>query len=544
MRGAGATPLRALRATTADPVLRRVHASWAAVVTASWVAHVGIAVAAHAAGGSRAVAVAVVARTAPGVVVGAAAGRLTDRVPRPVLLRGAAAVAAGSCVAAALLASSLLLLVLLLSLAAAATTAYRAALAAAVPDLVDDAADLTAANAVSSAVEAVGVLVGPALAAGLIAGGGPPAAFVAAAVLAAVAATALPRTRRAGAMAARPTAAGSGGLLRLRTTRTVFGMLFAQTVVSGGLLVLTAPLAVDVLRAHEGTVGVLTAAFGAGGVLASVLVLGLAGSSRIGAVTTVALLGWALPLLPIVAAVDVATVVVLLVLAGSANVVFDVTSVTLLQRGVPSHLHGRVFGLVEAVVVVGLATGAVAAAALVRPLGADGALAALAAGLAVVALATAPAMRRLDRELAAPARQVALLRRQPSFALLRPVELERVALLLRRRPAPAGTDVVTQGAPGSTWYVVDDGRLRVTVDGRAVTELEEGGAFGEVALLRGGVRTATVTALDDAALWELDRDDFLAALGGPGGAATQAAEAVAAAHLRRAAPASEAPPRA
>jgi CRP-like cAMP-binding protein len=64
--------------------------------------------------------------------------------------------------------------------------------------------------------------------------------------------------------------------------------------------------------------------------------------------------------------------------------------------------------------------------------------------------------------------------------------------------------VVAEGEPADDLYVVRSGTLTVTVAGAAEQppDLGPGDVFGEIGLLRGGVRTATVTAVDDV---ELDR---------------------------------------
>ncbi len=65
------------------------------------------------------------------------------------------------------------------------------------------------------------------------------------------------------------------------------------------------------------------------------------------------------------------------------------------------------------------------------------------------------------------------------------------------------------------------------MDGRPVHELGPGDSFGEIALLRDGVRTATVVAVEPSVLWSLDGDVFLAALRTDGGRALAAVDAVA-----------------
>ena len=73
---------------------------------------------------------------------------------------------------------------------------------------------------------------------------------------------------------------------------------------------------------------------------------------------------------------------------------------------------------------------------------------------------------------------------------------------------------MAQGEAGDEYYLVDSGRLSVTVDGETLAELVEGDGFGEIALLRDVPRTAAVTALEDTSLLVLERDDFLGAVSG------------------------------
>ena len=58
-----------------------------------------------------------------------------------------------------------------------------------------------------------------------------------------------------------------------------------------------------------------------------------------------------------------------------------------------------------------------------------------------------------------------------------------------------GTELTRQGEPGDELYLVLDGVVRVDVDGRALAELGPGAVIGERAILEGGTRTSTVTAI-------------------------------------------------
>ncbi len=70
--------------------------------------------------------------------------------------------------------------------------------------------------------------------------------------------------------------------------------------------------------------------------------------------------------------------------------------------------------------------------------------------------------------------------------------------------------IVRQGDSGRSMFIVLDGRVRVTIEpsGQEVAVTTAGGFFGEMSMLTGDPRTATVTALDDAVLLEIDADRF------------------------------------
>ena len=108
----------------------------------------------------------------------------------------------------------------------------------------------------------------------------------------------------------------------------------------------------------------------------------------------------------------------------------------------------------------------------------------------------------------------ALLTRVPLLTGLGRVELARLAVHLEPVDVEPGADVIRQGDPGASLYVVERGVFTVLVSTAGSTEtrvatLAAGEAFGEMALLTGGPRSATVRADTAGRVLRLPRDRFL-----------------------------------
>jgi CRP-like cAMP-binding protein len=92
-------------------------------------------------------------------------------------------------------------------------------------------------------------------------------------------------------------------------------------------------------------------------------------------------------------------------------------------------------------------------------------------------------------------------------------QLTGFALFGETRTLPRGAVVVREGDPADAFYVLLSGHLQAAVGGRTVRELSEGDGFGEIALLQGGRRTATISVLSaDADVLVMRRQDFDAML--------------------------------
>ena len=82
----------------------------------------------------------------------------------------------------------------------------------------------------------------------------------------------------------------------------------------------------------------------------------------------------------------------------------------------------------------------------------------------------------------------------PLFATLTHGELERVSEWMEIRHADVGDRLVSEGASGYSFFVLQEGTAAVTRDGEEIRKLGPGDFFGELALTGDGRRTATVTA--------------------------------------------------
>uniref|UniRef100_A0A9J8C1Y4 cAMP-dependent protein kinase type I-alpha regulatory subunit n=1 Tax=Cyprinus carpio carpio TaxID=630221 RepID=A0A9J8C1Y4_CYPCA len=72
----------------------------------------------------------------------------------------------------------------------------------------------------------------------------------------------------------------------------------------------------------------------------------------------------------------------------------------------------------------------------------------------------------------------------------------------------AGETVIQQGDEGDNFYVIDQGEMDVYVNSEWATSIGEGGSFGELALIYGTPRAATVRAKTNVKLWGIDRDSY------------------------------------
>ena len=100
----------------------------------------------------------------------------------------------------------------------------------------------------------------------------------------------------------------------------------------------------------------------------------------------------------------------------------------------------------------------------------------------------------------------------PLFGSCTPEQLDRLAELGVSRTTGDSDDVVREGDKGGTFFLITNGRARVTRGGREVDTLGPGDYFGELSLFDPAPRDATVTAVGPLSFVALSRVAFMQAL--------------------------------
>src|SRR3954454_5295812 len=532
--------LAPLAKLTRNPTLRRCGIGFALFNAAEYGEWIAVLVYAYNQGGAKASGVLAAAQLLPCVVIAPLLATFADRYQAGwVLVAGYAAQAVGmGLLAIALLTHAPPAAVYVFAiLAAPAFNATRPTMNVVLPAAVHTPDELTAGNAALGWIESAGIMIGPIVAAGVIAIGGP--GWVVAAFAAAMAVAtwvSLPLTRSL--PSAEPGDAGSpiadtiDGFRALkgeRGTAVLMGVLTSQSLYLGAMDVLFVVLALNELDIGQSGVGILNATFGAGGLLAVFVTVGLVGRRGrrpppLGAAAV--LTGASVALIAVWP--RVAITIPLLLLANVGRSLFDVSGRTLLQRtGTPAVL-GRIFGVIESVDMLGLSLGSLVVPILIGLGGTKAAIVGVGAIMPLVTLVLLPAILRADARATVPIVQIGLLRSMALFRPLPPPQVEGAARMLDPRHAPAGDVLIREGEPGDLFYLVADGDVAVTTAAGFATRLGRGEGFGEIALLSDTPRTATVTASSDASLYTLGREQFLTVITGMadvhGAARTMAAE--------------------
>jgi len=520
---------RSFTAVLRNTNLRRLQGAWTAVAIGHWGLLVAVSVYAYGQGGEKAVGIVFLLRLVPAGLLAPFVGVLGDRYRREAVLFVSALLrfflCAGAAVCVAIDGPAMLVYALAI-VTSIANAPYKSAQAAIMPTLAATPNELTAANAVSSTVESLAFFLGPALAGVLLALTGIDVVLAVAAAMFGLASIVLLRLHAPKTEASKEVEAstilsecmaGFRVVFRHRELRVLMGLFTAQTLVAGLMLVFLVVVAIEVLDMGDSGVGYLNSAFGVGALLGALGALGLTGARRLSPGFLVGLLLWGLPLavLGLWSTLAVAVALVLFAIMGAGNSLVDVAGYTLVQRAVPDDVLARVFGVLQFFLLCALGVGGLLAPVLSDLFGLENALIISGLFLPVLVLLFGRTVARIDAAAAAPETQeLRLLTGVPIFAPLPGTALEHITGRLVPLRLEPGTVVVREGDAGDRFYVIVEGEVEVTAEGKPITTQGAGGYFGEIALLKDVPRTATVTAKTPVVLYALEREDFLATVTG------------------------------
>ncbi len=303
------------------------------------------------------------------------------------------------------------------------------------------------------------------------------------------------------------------GVDALRGSPTALTMVL---VTAGGLFaygmqtVLWALLADDQLAGGTDAITLLYVAMGIGGLLATIpasragsgrsAARVLAAGAAIGGLS-VAALGLANGLPPAMALIGIQGFVISIV---------DILAITILQRALGPAVLGRALGAMDSLTSVAMVAGTILAPILVSVAGLEFAFAV--GGIAL--LTTGVIAFAFGRREAAPAAgledRIRLLAGLSLFAAAPRFALEGLAADCRELQVAAGEDVIHEGDAPDALYVIVVGEAVVTsAAGGRLNTMAAGDFFGEIGLLKGVPRTATVITTAPSTLLRIEGETFL-----------------------------------
>jgi len=397
---------------------------------------------------------------------------------------------------------------------------FRPAMDAIVPAVVPNEDELVDANTLLSQMEALALVLGPAVGGLLVALGRPQTAFLLNTMTFLVSAGTLALMRVSPREApAREEEAGwwantsAGFYFLFRQNEGVLAAftiaIAGQTLFGGAFWSLGVVLAEQEFGLGSEGAGYLNAAYGLGGLLGGFVVRPVVAKLRLAQAFIVGTLVSSIIAGLFGLSPAGAMPFVILMLLGLSDVFGDIAGTTVIQTATPSELLGRVFGAFGSLLVFAMLVGALAVGPMIDAWGARTVAVVLAAAGVVLLLVCAPRMLRLEAALGPRifARQV------PVLSNLSLRVLDDLAVRMRPEHAAAGATIVREGEHGDKLYLIKSGEVEVVGRGEDSEEQELatiGGMdyFGEIALLRDVPRTATVRARGPVELYSLSREDF------------------------------------
>jgi hypothetical protein len=269
------------------------------------------------------------------------------------------------------------------------------------------------------------------------------------------------------------------------------------------------------LKLHNAGYGELFAGLGAGGILAAPVVNRLARQSHLAGWIVTGAAIYCLPSILVVHTGHAGVALVLEAVRGAGALTLDVVALTELQRVVLPQGLPVLTARLTAVSFGAVAVGALTTPALLSGLGTVGTFTGLGVVPPVAVICCYPVLRRADKRTSRRLEELG-----PRIAVLEPLGLlqassrpvlERLAANTTEIQVPADTTVIAENDPSDAFYVVRSGDLDVLLTGRTINELHAGDWFGEIGLLEGLRRTATVRTRGACDLYQIGGTAFLEA---------------------------------
>jgi len=286
-------------------------------------------------------------------------------------------------------------------------------------------------------------------------------------------------------------------------------------LVYGTDTVLLAVLATARLHLGDAGYGELFAGLGTGGLLAAPIVNRIVHEHRLAGWLVLCMVVYCVPSVLIAHSHSAALVVALEALRGAGSLAVDVVALTELQRFVLPRGLPLLTARLTSVVFGAVAIGALATPLSLHAFGMTGTLTLLGVVPPIVVIGVYPVLRRSDSASTSRFEEL-----EPRIVVLqhlgllqassRPV-LERLAADVSELGIPAGTTIIAEHDLADAFYVVREGNLEVFVGDRHVNDLHAGDWFGEIGLLEGVRRTATVRTVTRCVLYRIGGEAFLEA---------------------------------
>lgn len=417
-------------------------------------------------------------------------------------------------------------LLALTAIAALVGSPYQPAAGALTPEVVAEK-DLAAANSLFATLQSLVVVLGPALGGLLLLTGSTVTGVVINAASFFVAAAIVVRLRVRSRGSAEPGGAmltqwlaGFRALASHQVAMALVAFCALDSMVYGASTVIYAPLSVRLGTGVNGY-SYLLAGSALGGVLAAALANRLSALPRLAPVIIISIALQGLPFALTVLVHSAAPAFILQVVSGVGMVIVDVLAITALQRDLDGGVLSRVLGAFAAIVTAAILLSSFVMAAVLSEWGVDTALLVTGIGIPLLALSGLPLLVRGDRASAAEVARlepvVELLASLDLFATTSRAVLERLARTAQEHRLPARSIVISEGDPADALWILASGSLTVRANGdgaaaRQMPVVTAPGYVGELGLVHGVARTATVRAREDSDLFRIEGAEFLAAL--------------------------------